>query len=79
MRLHEPGCVYWWIGFARAGCSCPRPWRVRKTRQLPDLYPWRVERLTADGYTLFMRATTFDRAMRLASVLSRIEYSRSAP
>ncbi len=72
--FHSSACPFWTHGSQPIVCACPRPWRVRKGRDEPDSYPWRVERRdSADSYELFMRASTFDRAIRLADALSTLE------
>ncbi len=74
LALHQAGCPYWTHGHRVAGCTCPRPWRVRKGRDGDTRFAWVVERrYRDDSYELFLRASTFGRAIRLAHAMAVAE------
>lgn len=76
--LHLAACPVWVHGDTSVGCTCPRPWRVRKSTVPGDQFPWRIERhIPGENiYTLFMRTGSHVRALALATALSELEGSR---
>ncbi len=76
MVLHTPTCPRW-LDPANA-CGCVPEWRIRKAEHPTDTeYPWLVHRwIESNGrYELFVRATTWDKAMGLVTAL--ITFDRS--
>jgi len=77
--IHFGSCPYWTE--PRDGCTCPRPYRIRRLRTPQtrrDLrYPWVIESCENDGtYTRFMSASCFRSAVLLVDQMIKYGITR---